>query len=48
MIYIRDLIYIGLPSESHKAYQYLMDLLHKLGLEISAKKLVPPSTCVTW
>ena len=47
MIYIDDLIYIGLPSEIHKAYQYLMDLLHKLGLEISTKKLVPSSICVT-
>ena len=45
--YIDDLIYTGLPSEIHKSYKLLTELLGKLGLDISVKKLVPPSTSVT-
>ena len=45
--YIDDLIYIGLPSEIHYSYQFLLSLLQDLGLEVSDSKLVPPSTCVT-
>ena len=45
--YIDDLIYIGLPSEIEKSYAFLLDLLAQLGLDISMKKLVPPSTAVT-
>ena len=44
--YIDDLIYIGLPSSVHQAYHSLLDLLQKLGLEISQKKLNPPDTKV--
>ena len=42
--YIDDLVYIGLPSEIEASYQCLLDLLQQLGLEISRKKLVAPST----
>ena len=41
--YIDDLIYIGLPSKIHESYAFLLSLLQDLGLEISQKKLVPPS-----
>ena len=44
--YIDDLIYIGLPSDIHASYQYLLQLLQDLGLEISTNKLVAPSTAV--
>ena len=42
--YIDDLIYIGLPSKIHESYAFLLSLLQDLGLEVSQKKLVPPST----
>ena len=45
--YIDDLIYTGLPSEIMNSYQFLLDLLQDLGLDISQKKLVPPATSVT-
>ena len=44
--YIDDLIYCGLPSTIHTSYQFLLDLLQELGLDISYKKLCPPSTKV--
>ena len=44
--YIDDLIYSGLPSDIHSSFQFLKDLLAELGLDISLKKLVPPSTSV--
>ena len=44
--YIDDLIYTGLPSEIHNSYQFLLDLLQELGLDISHKKLVSPATSV--
>ena len=37
-------IYVGLPSEIHQAYLVLLDLLAKLGLDISTQKLVQPTT----
>ena len=45
--YIDDLFGFGLPSTVHNSYKYLCELLEKLGLTISSKKLVPPSTVVT-
>ena len=45
--YIDDLIYTGLPSEIDASFQFLKNLLGELGLEISMKKLVPPSIAVT-
>ena len=45
--YIDDLIVCGLPSYMWQSFQYLQDLLKDLGLDISVKKLVPPSTAVT-
>ena len=44
--YIDDLIYMGLTSDVHSAFHFLKDLLAELGLHISFKKLVPPSTSV--
>ena len=44
--YIDDLIYTGLPSEIHSSFKFLKELLLELGLDISLKKLVPPSTSV--
>ena len=38
--YIDDLIYTGLPSEIHNFYQFLLNLLQELGLDISRKKLI--------
>ena len=42
--YIDDLIYTALPSTIHNSYQFLLDLLQQLGLDVSTKKLHPPST----
>ena len=42
--YIADLIFTGLPSKILLAYEFLKNLLSELGLDISDKKLVPPST----
>ena len=44
--YIDDLMYTGLPSKIHQSYTFLLQLLQQLGLDISAEKLVPPSTSV--
>ena len=44
--YIDYLIYTGLPSEIHKSFQFLLNLLHELGLDISRKKLIAPDTSV--
>ena len=44
--YIDDLIYTGLPANIHNSFQFLLNLIQELGLEISQKKLVPPSTSV--
>ena len=45
--YIDDLIYCGLPAKIHESYQFLVNLLHELGLDISQKKLQSPDTKVT-
>ena len=45
--YIDDLIGFGLPSNIHKSFEYLCQHLHDLGLTISQKKIVEPSTLVT-
>ena len=44
--YIDDLIYIGLPSNIQASYDFLLQLLQDLGLEISSSKPVAPSTAV--
>ena len=36
-----------LPSEMDASFQFLKKLLRELGLDISMKKIVPPSTAVT-
>ena len=41
---VDDLIYTGLPSNIHQSYTFPLQLLQQLGLDISAEKLVPPST----
>ena len=46
MNYIDDLIYCRLPSDIGHSYQFLLDLLQDLGLDISLKKLCPPNTKV--
>ena len=47
MNYIDDIIYIDLPSKFHSSYNFLLSLLHDLGLQVSETKLVPPHTKVT-
>ena len=42
--YVDDLIYCDLPSKIYQAYEFLLKLLPKLGLDINNKKLVPPTT----
>ena len=42
--YIDNFKYIGLPSKIHHFYQFLLSLLQDLGLEVSHKNLVLPST----
>ena len=42
--YIDDLIYTALPSKIYHSYHFLLDLLQQLGLDVSTKKLHPPST----
>ena len=44
--YIDDLCYCELPSKIDSAFQCLLELLQDLGLDISSKKLTPPSTKV--
>ena len=45
--YIDDVIGFGLLSTVHDSFKTLCKLLQRLGLTISTKKLVPPSTLVT-
>ena len=42
--YIDDVIYTALPSKIHHSYHFLLDLLQQIGLDVSTKKLHPPST----
>ena len=44
--YIDDYVGFGIPSDAKSSYDHLYDLLDRLGLTISQKKLVPPSTSV--
>ena len=44
--YIDNLIYIGLSSKIDAAFKFLSYLVADLGLEVSSKKLIPPSTSV--
>ena len=41
-----DLIQCDLPSKIDHSYQYSLNLFQQLGLPISDKKLVPPTTSV--
>ena len=45
--YVDDYIGFDTPTEAEASFQTLESLLHHLGLTISEKKLVPPSTQVT-
>ena len=45
--YVDDYIGFGVPSDARASYDLLYDLLQKLGLTVSQKKLVPPATLVT-
>ena len=42
--YIDDYVGFGIPSDAKCSYDHLYNLLDCLGLTISQKKLVPPST----
>ena len=42
--YVDDFVGVGTPSVVSASYDCLLDLLHPLGLDISKKKLCPPST----
>ena len=42
--YVDDYVGFGVPSDAKCSYDHLYDLLDRLGLTISQKKLVPPST----
>ena len=44
--YIDDFLCVSTPSKIHGSYARLQELLAELGLTVSAKKLVPPSTQV--
>ena len=44
--YIDDVIGVGLPSVTTKAFTDLQALVRHLGLDISVEKLVAPDTCV--
>ena len=46
MNYIDDLLYVGTPKNIWPSYYDLLQLLQDLGLEVSQRKLVPPSTQV--
>ena len=45
--YIDDYVGVGVPSVAHASYHFLLDLMERLGLSVSQKKLVSPSTRVT-
>ena len=45
--YINDFLCISLPSKINYTYVRVQELLAELGLTVSSKKLVPPSTQVT-
>ena len=47
MEYIDDYVGFGIPSEARASIDFLYELLGHLGLTISSKKLVLPSTKVT-
>ena len=45
--YVDDVIGFELPSRSNDAFQYLQDLLKKLGFSLNEKKIVSPQTKVS-
>ena len=45
--YVDDFVGVGTPCVARRSYDALIELLQKLGLEVSSKKLVPPSTKAT-
>ena len=45
--YIDDFLCVSLPSKIGKTFNRFQGLLKELGLSVSVKKLVPPSTRVT-
>ena len=45
--YVDDYVGFGVPSDARASYDLLYDLLQKLGLTVSQKKLVPPATLAT-
>ena len=45
--YIDDYIGVGVLSVANVSYHFLLNLMERLGLSVSQKKLIPPSTRVT-
>ena len=45
--YLDDIIGFELPSKSNDSFQYLQDLLRKLGFSLNEKKIVKPQTKVS-
>ena len=45
--YVDDLIYCDLVSKIHKAYQFSLELLPQLGMDINREKLFTPTTSMT-
>ena len=42
--YVDDFVGVATPSVAHQSYEHLTKLLERLGLDVSVKKLVSPST----
>ena len=42
--YVDDIINCGTPSKIDPAFQFLVDLLDELGLDVIPKKVVDPTT----
>ena len=45
--YVDDYVGFGVPSDARRSFDLLYDLLQKLGLTVSQKRLVAPATSVT-
>ena len=41
--YVDDFVGVGVPSVASSAFEHLKNVLHRLGLDISVKKLIPPT-----
>ena len=41
--YVDDFVGVGVPSVASSAFEHLKNILHRLGLDISVKKLTLPT-----